>query len=112
MRTLLLLGGRPYWQDSNYVWWRRQGGDAAATVEATSRSTRAPGRYTVTWDGKDDGDRPVRPGRYTVNVEAVHQFGGHDHASASLLLGAEPTEASIPAEGEIGVTRLRYGRQR
>ncbi|PZR12954.1 MAG: DUF2271 domain-containing protein [Azospirillum brasilense] len=112
VRTVLLLGGRPYWQDSNYVWWRRQGGDAAAMVEAISRPTRAPGRYTVTWDGRDDSGRPVGPGRYTVNVEAVRQFGGHDHASTPLSLGTEPTEGSIPAEGEIGATRLRYGRPR
>lgn len=110
VRTVLLLGRRPYWQDSNYLWWRRQGPDATAVVEAISRPTRAPGRYTTTWDGKDDDGRPVPPGRYTVNIEAVRQFGGHTAVSRTLSLGTEPLEQSIPADDEIGATRLRYGR--
>ena len=112
VRTVLLLGERPYWQDSNYLWWRRQGAEAAAAVEAISRPTRAPGRYTVRWDGRDDDGRPVPPGRYTVHVEAVRQFGGHGHASTTLTLGTEPIEGAIPADGEVGATRLRYGRPR
>jgi glucose/arabinose dehydrogenase len=48
-----------------------------AVFDAAGRRTRllepsqskAPDRYTVTWDGRDDDGRPVRPGLYIARLE-------------------------------------------
>lgn len=112
VRTLHMLGGRPGWQNDNYVWWRQAGGQAPALVDVVSRPTRAPGRYTVSWDGTDDQGRRVPQGRYVLHVEAARQYGGHSHRSSELSLNTTALERALPGEGELGATRLTYGRKR
>lgn len=112
VRTLHMLGGRPGWQNDNYIWWRQAGGQAPALVDVVSRPTRAPGRYTVSWDGTDDRGRRVSQGRYVLHVEAARQYGGHSHRSSELSLGTTVLEQALPGEGELGATRLTYGRKR
>lgn len=112
VRTLHMLGGRPGWQNDNYVWWRQAGRQAPELVDAVSRPTRAPGRYTVSWDGTDDRGRRVPQGRYVLHVEAARQYGGHSHRSSELSLGTTALERALPGQGELGATKLTYGRKR
>lgn len=112
VRTLLMLGDRPHWQDDNYMWWRQYGSRAPAMVDAVSRPTRAPGRYTAIWDGTDDQGRPVPQGRYTLHIEAARQYGGHSYGSTELDLGTTALERALPSDDEFGATRLSYGRRR
>lgn len=110
VRTLLLLGRRPGYANDNYLWWRSYGTEAPAKLAAVSRATRAPGRYTASWDGRDDRGRPVPQGRYRLHIEAVRQFGGHAHSAIDLDLGRSTVERSSPARREFGAVRARYGR--
>ncbi len=112
IRTLLLLGRRPGYANDNYLWWRSYGAEAPTKLAAVSRSTRAPGRYTASWDGRDDRGRPVPQGRYRLHIEAVRQFGGHAHSAIDLDLGRTTVERSSPAKQEFGAVRARYGRPR
>ena len=45
---------------------------------STSSATRPPGKYTLRWDGKDDKGNLVKPGKYTVLIEATREHGGYD----------------------------------
>jgi len=110
IRTLLLLGRRPGYATDNYLWWRSYGVEAQTKLAAVSRSTRAPGRYTASWDGRDDRGRLVPQGRYRLHIEAVRQFGGHAHSAIDLDLGRTTVERSSPAKREFGAVRARYGR--
>ncbi len=109
VRTLLVLGNEPRWIDSNYVWWRRYGRKNTALVDAVSRPTRMPGRYSAVWDGKDDDGKAVPQGRYLVHVEASREHGGHSYLSGEVTLGTGAAEAALPAKDELGPTRFRYG---
>jgi hypothetical protein len=47
-----------------------------STAKASiSSATRAPGKYTLSWDGLDDHGKPVPNGKYTVYIEAAREHG-------------------------------------
>jgi hypothetical protein len=47
-------------------------------------ATRPAGKYTLKWDGKDNAGKPVKPGKYTVILEAAREHGTYqDHAPGS-----------------------------
>ena len=53
------------------------GGDACnlATGQCQTRASRAPGRYTLAWDGRDDDGRLVPRGAYRVRVDINREKG-------------------------------------
>lgn len=109
VKTLLMLGERPQWQDDNYIWWRRVGRFNENLVSQISRPTRAPGRYNIVWDGTNDAGQRVGQGQYTLHIEATREHGGHSYVSAPLTLGGAPVSASTPADAEIGAATAQYG---
>lgn len=106
VRGIALLGEDTKWAEENYVWWRRYGRKAPSVVDAITRPTRAPGRYTFTWDGRDDYGRPVAPGRYLLHIEAAREHGDHTYQSIELEIGDQPLERVLPAQGESGAVRI------
>ena len=111
VRTLLVLGVEPRWRETNYIWWRRNERYNAEAVQAMARPTRAPGRYHVVWDGRDDAGVPVGHGRYTINIEASREHGGHSFQSVALDLGEDRFSETIEAQNEIGAAVVRFGPQ-
>ena len=109
VRTLLILGNETKYLDSNFVWWRRYGRKNTAFVDTVARPTRAPGRYSVTWDGRDDGGKAVPQGRYLVHMEATREHGGHTYESGEITVGPRPADMSLPGKDELGPLNLRYG---
>jgi FAD:protein FMN transferase len=109
VRTVLLLGDRPGWQRGNYLWSRQYADRQPAMVDATSRPTRAPGRYTAVWDGKDDAGRPVPQGVYRLHVEAVREYGGHSYGTADLELQSGVLQRDIRPREEFGALRVNFG---
>ncbi len=111
VRTLALLGEKPRYLESNYVWWRRYG-RLTPGIDAQAKPTRPPGRYTAVWDGRDEHGAAVVPGRYTVHVEAARQDGGHTYETLDVALGAggAATVAAAPAKDELGALKVTVGR--
>ncbi len=111
IRTVGSVGKAPVrFLDSNYVWhgaWKKK--VPATTVEDKTHPTRPPGHYTMMWDGKDDYGRPVPQGRYTINIEASREQGGHGVQKIVLDLGALPTSGLAPPAEEAGPASARYG---
>lgn len=110
VRVITMLGDNAKWVPDNYVFWRRYG-RKSPEVASVARPTRAPGKYSVVWDGKDQAGRPVPQGKYTVHVEAVREHGGHSYVSQDLNLGAAPVTLAAPAKDELGAIGLRYGKK-
>jgi len=111
VRVVTMLGDNAKWIPDNYVFWRRYGRKTTG-VESTARPTRAPGKYSVVWDGRDQAGKPVGQGKYTIHVEAVREHGGHSYVSSDLDLGAKPAAAALPGKDELGAVSLRYGKKR
>lgn len=110
VRTLLVVGDKPRWRETNYVFWRRVERMDLAGIAAIARPSRAPGRYDVVWDGRDNAGRPVGQGRYNLNVEAAREHGSHNFQAIPLTLSAAPAQADVAAQGEMGAVQVRYGR--
>jgi len=112
IKTLLVQGLRQDWQEDNYVWWRRVGRKTPGIVEAMGKPTRAPGKYTVGWDGTDADGKRVAQGKYLINVEAAREHGGHAYQAIEVTLGAAPATGAAPGKDELGATQVRYGKSK
>jgi thiamine biosynthesis lipoprotein len=110
VRTLLVVGDHARWRESNYVFWRRVERFDLAGVQAMARPSRAPGRYTVVWDGLDARGGLVPQGQYTLNIEASREHGSHTMQAIALDLSGAPLQTEIAAQAELGATQVRYGR--
>ncbi|WP_172448574.1 DUF2271 domain-containing protein [Caulobacter mirabilis] len=111
VRVLTMLGDNAKWIPDNYVFWRRYG-RKTPEVASTARPTRAPGKYSASWDGRDQAGKPVGQGTYTIHVEAVREHGGHSYVSSDLVVGAAAANVSIPGKEELGGVVLRYGKKK
>lgn len=110
IKTLLIMGNRADWQEDNYVWWRRYGRKEPTQVEALAKPTRAPGRYTVGWDGTDASGKRAPQGVYTIHIEAAREHGGHAYQAIEVKLGAAPVAGQAAAKDELGTSSVRYGK--
>ncbi|WP_276958321.1 DUF2271 domain-containing protein [Allomeiothermus silvanus] len=79
--------------------------------EAVSGPTRMPGRYTLSWDGKDDKGNLVPQGDYYVCIEMAREHGPYELFREKLTLGSTPLSRSYPGEGELKGVSLSYGKQ-
>ena len=115
VRTLVLwLQARgTRWHPDLKRWYRddqaRRLLDDTNLIETFSRPTRAPGKYNVVWDGKDDAGQPVKPGTYTILIEAAREHGTYQLIRQELSLGDKPMEKSVTGNVEIKSAKLIYG---
>lgn len=112
IKTLLITGKKAEWQEDNYVWWRRYGRKDPKQVEAMGQPTRAPGRYTVAWDGTDASGKRAPQGTYLIHIEAAREHGGHAYQTIEVKLGAAPAAGQAPAKDELGASAVRYGKSK
>jgi thiamine biosynthesis lipoprotein len=112
IRTLAIQGTKPQYQEENYVWWRRYGRKQPGLLDAIGKPTRAPGRYTVGWDGTDASGRRVPQGRYLIHVEAAREHGGHTYQAIEVTLAAAPAAGAAAAKDELGATQVRYAKSK
>jgi len=112
VKTLAIQGVKKEYQEENYVWWRRYGRKQAGVLDAIGKPTRAPGRYTVGWDGTDEAGKRAPQGRYLIHVEAAREHGGHTYQVIDVNLGAAPVTGSAPAKDELGAAQVRYAKSK
>ncbi len=109
VRQLHVLGDRARWLNELPRWWRQYGRGDAAGALALARPTRAPGHYSLAWDGRDDLGRTVAPGKYVLRIEAAREHGGREDLSLTFdtsgaLAGAGQ---SVAGRSEVGALVLR-----
>ena len=74
-----------------------------------SSATRNPGRHTFTWDGKDGQGKLVKPGTYTVMIEAAREHGTYQIMRQAMDFSSTPKEVQVPINGiEISAATLDY----
>lgn len=79
----------------------RRKADKGDMVDAIGQATRAPGAYSLIWDGKDDKGKPVPPGEYTINLEAAREHGTYQFIHKSVRLATDPMTVDLPGNVEI-----------
>ena len=85
------------------------GPDLVATV---SSATRLPGKYSVTWDGKDESGRPVEQGTYKVVIEAAREHGTYGIMQEEMTFGNKAAAVDLAGNTEIKGARLDYRRRK
>jgi thiamine biosynthesis lipoprotein len=108
VKMLSVAATKKNWIDSEYVWWRRYGRQDPALFDSNLKPTKAPGKYSVEWDGTDAAGKRAPQGEYIVHIEAAREHGGHAYQAIPVTLGAKATNASLPGKDELGTAQVRY----
>ena len=107
VRTLALWGEDPRYQRKLGTWMRLMG-DTEAPYMA-GRATRAPGAYSLGWNGTDHFGRRVPAGNYTVRLELCREDGPHVVTAAKVECGREPYSATLAETAESDASTVSYG---
>jgi thiamine biosynthesis lipoprotein ApbE len=93
-------------------WYRSDRMRAMAEGKEIFRSigaaTRAPGRYSLKWDGKDNAGNPVRAGKYTVYLEVCREHGTHQMVKKEFDFNGKPDKVSFPGNIELTSASFDY----
>jgi len=101
-----------FWEDA----WIGSGGEnQPSAVRRWTRASRAPGHYTLAWDGLDDAGLQVPQGTYRLRVDVNREKGPpsgreqHTVASVELVCGAATITGEADDQPELREVRARYG---
>ena len=75
---------------------------------SVSSATRPPGRYTLKWDGKDNKEKQVKAGKYTVCIEAAREHGTYQILRQEMEFTGTPKQVQLPGNTEIESASLDY----
>jgi thiamine biosynthesis lipoprotein ApbE len=112
VRTLALWYQKERWLPDLRSWYRAdrmrakaEGNNIAASIAS---ATRPPGKYTLKWDGKDNAGRPVKPGKYIVNIEAAREHGTYQLMRQEVEWNGQPQQFQLPGNQEISSATIEY----
>lgn len=112
LRMLALWSESPRYLNELRAWTRadrlRAMAEGTRSGGSFSSATRAPGRYTLTWDGKDQQGKPVKPGTYTVFIEVVREHGTYQLMQQALDFSGVPKRVTLPGNTEVDAVVLDY----
>lgn len=92
-------------------WYRAYGAEyklPGGPVQSTTSATRAPGKYTLKWDGTDDQKKPVKNGTYTINIEVVREHGTYQIISKKITLNNKPQTFTFSPNEEVASASIEY----
>lgn len=112
VRTLALWYQKPRWLPDLRAWSRAdrlrnmaEGSDITASV---SSATRPAGKYTLKWDGKDTQGKLVKPGKYTVYIEAAREHGTYQLMRQEVDFNGAPKQFNLTGNTEIASASIEY----
>jgi len=77
-------------------------------VNSVSSATRPPGVYTLKWDGRADNGKMVKPGKYTVLIEASREHGTYSLIRQEMDFNGTASQFELPGNIEIASASLDY----
>jgi hypothetical protein len=94
-------------------WYRadrlRAMAEGTEILSSVSSATRAPGRYTFKWDMKDEQGKVVKPGTYTVCIEAAREHGTYQLMRQPIDVGGADKQVTLPINGiEVTAASIDY----
>jgi FAD:protein FMN transferase len=112
VRTLALWSESPLWLPNLKRWYHddqiRAISERTNISRTVSSATRAPGKYGLIWDGKDNTGKFVKAGRYTVCIEVSREHGGYELQQREIQFVGKPTKEHINPGQEMGAVLLDY----
>jgi thiamine biosynthesis lipoprotein ApbE len=112
VRTLALWYQKERWLPELRNWYRddriRAMAEGSEIAGSVSSATRPAGKYTLKWDGKDNAGKPVKPGKYTVVIEAAREHGTYQIMRQEVDFNGKPQEFQLPGNQEISSATIDY----
>jgi len=95
------------WLKDLRQWWRKIGRETTMPADGLSSATRAPGEHTLDFSGSNEPLKNLKPGQYTLVVEAAREVGGRELLKVPFTWPAA-SAASGSAQGttELGAVKL------
>ncbi len=66
------------WLKDMRQWWRKSGRELDMPVDGLSSATRAPGEHSLEFSGSNGPLKDLKPGDYTLMIEAAREVGGRE----------------------------------
>lgn len=112
LRTIALWYDRPRWLPDLRLWYKqdrlRSLAEGNEIAESVASATRPSGKYTLRWDGKDSKGHYLKPGKYTICLEAAREHGTYQIIRQELVLPLQPKSMPLPGNLEISSASLSY----
>ncbi len=110
VRTVAVWGNSPKWLGTMSGWWKL-GQENKELCKAVCKATRAPGKYELVWDGKDDAGKAVPQGTYTVKLEVHREHGKDDLQTVKIECGAKDAKETIDKKSEVNDSTVVYAKK-
>ena len=102
-----LRGDHTKWLPDLRQWWRRGGRDLKVPVDGLTGATRPVGQHLLKFDAAQAPLAALKPGQYTVVVEAVREVGGREAVRIPFEWPIRKTQrASAKGSTELGAIAL------
>jgi FAD:protein FMN transferase len=114
VRTIALWYKKDRWLPEMKAWYRgdrlRSMAEGTEIARSISSATRPAGKYNLVWDGKDNTGKPVKPGRYTLYIEASREHGTYQlmHQELDLSAKGQPQQFQLPGGTELAGATIDY----
>jgi hypothetical protein len=77
-------------------------------LNTVSSATRAPGKYTFTWDGKDTAGALVKSGTYTVVLEVTREHGSYQTMRQDIDVSGTAKHVDLAVNQEVAAASIDY----
>jgi hypothetical protein len=111
VRSITLWYNKPKWLPDLREWYHIFGTNFNADntqFSSITSATRSPGKYIIKWDGKDDKGNYVKPGNYTVCIEAAREHGTYQMVRQELECKKTPKLINLTGNVEIASASIEY----
>lgn len=107
VKRIAVWYNKPRWLPDLRSWFaaKREAEFDAASVTG---ATRAPGQYTLVWDGKNDAGEYVPLGKYTVFIEAAREHGTYQLIKQEMKFNGKSASQTLPGGEEMTAASLVY----
>nr|WP_232793447.1 DUF2271 domain-containing protein [Caulobacter hibisci] len=94
------------WLKDMRQWWRKAGRSMSFPADGISSATRAPGPQKLTFSGSKSELSKLKPGAYTLVVEAAREVGGHEAVRVPFVWGKAGKPATAKGTAELGAVSV------
>ncbi len=98
------------WLKDMRLWWRKAGREMTVPADGVTGATHAPGPQKVTFSGAKGPLKDLKPGQYTLVVEAAREAGGHEAVRVPFTwgpMGGKPGKpATAKGAAELGAVTV------
>ncbi|HKW00558.1 MAG TPA: DUF2271 domain-containing protein [Vicinamibacterales bacterium] len=114
VRTVALWYHEDRYLTEMKAWYRadrlRSMSETTSIVRTVGSATRAPGKYSVKWDGKDNDGKLVKAGTYTVFLEVSREHGTYQLLKQEMKFAGTPQKVQLTPGTEVAAASFDYHR--